>query len=33
MASRAMAVQMPPLATEYVDPGGMDLLRTWISSL
>jgi len=33
MASRAMNVQMPPLATEYVDPTGMDLLRTWILSL
>jgi len=33
MSSRAMNVQMPPLATEYVDPNGMDLLRTWITSL
>jgi len=33
MSSRAMNVQMPPLATEYVDPTGMDLLRTWITSL
>ena len=33
MSSRAANVQMPPLATEYVDPNGMGLLRTWISSL
>jgi hypothetical protein len=33
MSSRVMNVQMPPIATEYVDPTGMDLLRTWILSL
>ena len=33
MSSRAMNVQMPPLATEYIDPNGMDLLRSWITSL
>jgi hypothetical protein len=33
MASRAMNVQMPPLATEHTDPNGLDLLRTWITSL
>jgi hypothetical protein len=33
MASRAMSVQMPPLATEHTDPNGLDLLRTWITSL
>jgi hypothetical protein len=24
---------MPPLATEHTDPNGLDLLRTWITSL
>jgi hypothetical protein len=33
MSSRTPNVQMPPLATEHTDPNGMDLLRTWITSL
>jgi hypothetical protein len=33
MSSRAMNVQMPPIATEFVDPNGMDLLISWITSL
>ena len=33
MSSRAANVEMPPLATEYVDPTGMGLLRSWILSL
>jgi hypothetical protein len=33
MSSRVMNVQMPPLATEHTDPNGLDLLRTWITSL
>jgi hypothetical protein len=33
MSQRTPNNQMPPLATEYVDPVGLDLIRTWISSL
>ena len=30
---RTVNVQMPPIATEHVDPAGVELLRTWILSL
>jgi hypothetical protein len=33
ISQRTMNMQMPPLATEYVDPTGIDLVRAWISSL
>jgi len=33
MTQRTMTDQMPPIATEYVDPTGIDLVRTWIQSL
>jgi hypothetical protein len=30
---RTVNLQMPPIATEHVDPAGVELLRTWIQSL
>lgn len=33
MSQRTMMVQMPPVATEFTDPNGLDLVRTWIQSL
>jgi len=33
MTQRTMTIQMPPIATEYADPTGIDLVRTWIQSL
>ena len=33
MSSRTSKIQMPPLATEIVDPDGLTLIRDWITSL
>ncbi len=33
MGQRAMNVQMPPIATEVVDPDGVAVVRQWIDSL
>jgi hypothetical protein len=33
MAARGTVVQMPPIATEYVDPIGLQTIRDWITSL
>jgi hypothetical protein len=33
MSSRTAKEQMPPLATEFVDPTGVDLIQAWILSL
>jgi hypothetical protein len=33
MSARMPKVQMPPLATEIVDPTGLELVRAWIASL
>jgi len=33
MTQRTMTIQMPPIATEFSDPDGIDLVRTWIQSL
>ena len=33
MTQRAPNIQMPPIATEYADPTGVELLRTWILAL
>lgn len=33
MSQRGMNLQMPPIATEFVDPDGVELLRTWITAL
>lgn len=33
MSQRTMNVQMPPLATERTDDAGIELIRSWISSL
>jgi hypothetical protein len=33
MKSRASKDQMPPLATEIIDPNGIDLVQRWITSL
>lgn len=33
MTSRTPKIQMPPLATEFVDPDGLALIRQWITSL
>ena len=33
MSSRTAKIQMPPLATELVDPDGLQLIRDWITSL
>jgi len=33
ISQRLPNMQMPPLATEYVDQPGVDLVRAWISSL
>jgi hypothetical protein len=33
MAQRAPSVQMPPLATEHVDPDGLARVRAWIAAL
>jgi len=33
MSARGTTVQMPPLATEYVDPTGLQTVRDWIKSL
>jgi hypothetical protein len=33
ISQRLPNMQMPPLATEFVDPDGVALIRSWISSL
>jgi hypothetical protein len=33
MSDRTPIVQMPPIATEHPDPGGLAILSTWIQSL
>ena len=33
MSARGNDDQMPPLATEIVDPDGLSLIRAWISGL
>jgi hypothetical protein len=33
MTQRTQNIQMPPIATEAVDPVGIDLVRAWIQSL
>jgi len=33
MSARGTTVQMPPLATEYVDPNGLQTIRDWITAL
>jgi hypothetical protein len=33
ISQRGANLQMPPIATEFVDPAGVELVRTWIQSL
>jgi hypothetical protein len=33
MGLRGSGIQMPPLASERIDPDGVALLRAWIESL